>query len=344
MLSCSHHLRRCPIMSAMGSLELLKETEMNDKQMELVDIIASSNGVVLMLIEDILALLKVEFEDKQDKQVQMQTFALGECMKSLKDMVTGYASHFEVSVEYHIEEEIKELIVESNRSRMHQIFSNLLTNAVKASKKNTCVLLDIGLKSITNGIANVEFKVTDFGCGIPQAQTKAIFEPFVQLRGNANDKKIPSSGLGLTTVLHLVETLGGTIHVKSEVGLGSTFTVCLPLKISQEKQVEQAEESSMSAYMHTQERYLSLISKIDETTSFSLTEGSEIILAEDNPINRKVLCRLFASLGYESIDKVTDGKELIENFDINRHKVVLTDMVSCNMDDLNVTHLRICQT
>src|SRR3989338_1636011 len=66
--------------------------------------------------------------------------------------------------------------------------------------------------------------------GIPKSKVGAIFEPFVQLR-NENESHVPSSGLGLTTVLHIINSMKGTINVESELGIGSTFTVILPFRV-----------------------------------------------------------------------------------------------------------------
>ena len=177
-------------------MELLKETSLTDRQLDLVDTIISSNSVLLLLIEDILQLVKVEFENKQDSVqdiLHSQTFGMGECLKSLKSIIIGYANQFSVELSFLWDDAVSDMYVHSNRSRLHQVLSNLLTNAVKASKKDskvelTCKVLDtIEPASTTSRL--VRFIVQDNGCGIPKSKIESIFEPFVQL--NTNESKVP---------------------------------------------------------------------------------------------------------------------------------------------------------
>jgi len=191
------HEFRCPIMSSMGCLELLKQTNLSESQNQLVDTVSESNSVLLMLIEDILQLVKIEHETKEGgdtKSLYSQHVNLGDCLKSLKNIVMGYANQFAVTLKFNIQEGVERLVVESNRSRLHQILSNLLTNAVKVSKKNGvvelyCKLVDDGKKN-DDGMKWICFEVTDYGVGIPQSKIDSIFEPFIQLH-NTNESKVP---------------------------------------------------------------------------------------------------------------------------------------------------------
>jgi len=178
-------------MSSMGSLELLKETTLNNKQSEIVDTIISSNSVLLLLIEDILQLVKIEFENKEGlKKSNVQPICLCECLNALKNIVNGYASQFSVNLVFFIDDAISGLFVESNRSRLHQILSNLLTNAVKASKKDGSVELHCKVIGSDDNSKTIQFKVRDMGCGIPKSKLDVIFEPFIQLNSN-NESKVP---------------------------------------------------------------------------------------------------------------------------------------------------------
>jgi len=187
---------RCPIMSSMGSLELLKDTPLNEKQLELTDTIVAANGVLLMLIEDILELVKMEHENKNGTKeiVCDEKFNLGDCFKSLKNIMVGYANQFSVHLEFHVDENIQKENVESNRSKFHQVISNLLTNAVKASKRFGKVELFCTQSEMegenTEGKQMLTIKVKDYGIGIPQSKLTEIFEPFVQLH-NVNESNVP---------------------------------------------------------------------------------------------------------------------------------------------------------
>jgi len=133
--------------------------------------------------------------------------------------------------------------------------------------------------------------------------------------------------------------MGGTISVDTALGKGSTFSVTLPFKIldsstaasSPSPTSEEAEEDRrLRLQFQIQNKYLSSISedlpRADPPQQVPFNQGA-ILVAEDNPINRKVICKLINSLGFQ-VDSVSDGLELIGKFNVKRHKIIITDMVS----------------
>ena len=187
-------------MSSLGSLELLKNTELNDDQLGILETITSSNSVLLWLIEDILQFVKVEFENKQptiNEITHKEVFSLERSFKSLKDILIGYANHLCISLDFEIDLKVKGLSVESNQSRIHQVLCNLLSNAVKASKRGstvrmTCKLLDeMDEERDIKSVRLFRFDVIDYGFGIPKSKIDSIFEPFVQLSTSVNESPFP---------------------------------------------------------------------------------------------------------------------------------------------------------
>ena len=152
-----------------------------------------------------------------------------------------------------------------------------------------------------------------------------IFEPFVQL-GNVNESKVPSSGLGLTTVSHLVNSMKGKIEVKSKTNIGSEFIVELPFDLAlAEAQEDIVQDPILELQLAVPQEQLKIGS-----SSVSLDgemDTTSIIVAEDNSVNRKVILKMLESLGHKA-DAVCDGEELVQQFDPQRHKIVLTDLVS----------------
>ena len=321
-LSHVSHEFRCPIMSSRGCLELLKETKLNSSQTELVDMALSSNNVLLLLIEDILQIIRIENETNQEKidhEIKKESFELEKCLFDLQNIISGYAKQFEINLNF-ICDSLSHTIVKSNRSYIYQILSNLLTNSIKASKPKSNVTLTATILEKNEKSAKIEFKISDKGKGIPKELISKIFEPFVQLDNN-NESKVPSSGLGLTTVSILLNHMKGTINVDSTVGVGSDFTVTIPFELAdfvdnESVTVERIVESQLTIH----EEHL----RLSSAASSSKQSENEIILAEDNPVNRKILLKMLSTLGYAA-DSVSDGRELLDNY--KNHKIVFTDMV-----------------
>lgn len=206
---------RSPCLSSLGSVELLRETTLTDYQRDLVETIASSDGILLNLIEDVLTLVKIEHEERiaekeeiTEKTKFLTVFSLDNCVKMIGNIIKSYSTQFEVNVCVSVEALAKNVYVRANQTRIHQIISNLMTNSVKASKKGDSVELRCyldGIESVSNGVTeqNVVFKVIDHGIGIPKEKQERIFEPFSQLH-NLNESVYPGTGLGLSTVCFYV--------------------------------------------------------------------------------------------------------------------------------------------
>lgn len=126
----------------------------------------------------------------------------------------------------------------------------------------------------------------------------------------------------------------GRIDVFSEVGKGSNFVIDLPFKLSDNQLINEvdsimeAENKRIEMHLNVHQNYLSLMSNLEqrEKTVEESQFSSEIIIAEDNPINRKVIVKMINGLGYKT-DFVADGAELVKSFNPKTHKVVITDMV-----------------
>ena len=148
--------------------------------------------------------------------------------------------------------------------------------------------------------------------------------------------------------------MDGTIEVESEVGKGSIFIVTIPFTVISKEEVQtiNTDDSMIKVYLGIQQKYLSIMSNIEENEKNNICSAQSlskpgIIIAEDNPINAKVLLNFIQSMGYDA-DGVKDGKELIDSFNIDHHKIVLTDMVSSRIVTTITQHTpwihnRICQ-
>jgi signal transduction histidine kinase len=145
-----------------------------------------------------------------------------------------------------IETDVKRVVGDWDEARIERVMANLLSNAVKYSPKGG----EISIRTTElnrDGEAWAAFSVTDRGIGIPPAEIDKVFEPY--FRGSNVQRSISGTGVGLAGTRHIVEQHAGEIHVDSEVGRGSTFTVMLPLLRDQpDDEVEPAQEAIVTPF------------------------------------------------------------------------------------------------
>ena len=128
-----------------------------------------------------------------------------------------------ISIEVGVSDDVPEIV--SDPGRLQQIFLNLIGNAFQATEDGDSVKIAV-THSHPNGVG---IEISDTGCGIPREHLQRIFEPFFTTKGERH-----GTGLGLSITYNLIQKLGGTIDVKSEVGVGTTFRVVLPVRLGEE--------------------------------------------------------------------------------------------------------------
>jgi signal transduction histidine kinase len=220
LASMSHELRT-PLNAVIGFTEVLLERyfgEINAKQEEYLRDVLSSGQHLLSLINDILDLSKVE---AGRMELELGTFDLGPVLAAGLVMVRERASRGGVALSLDAGEGVGE--IEADERKVKQVLFNLLTNAVKFTPDGGAVGV-----SARRADGWVEVAVADTGVGIAPEEQDRVFEEFGQARSAAGQSE--GTGLGLTLCKRFVELHGGTISVASEVGLGSTFTVSLPVR------------------------------------------------------------------------------------------------------------------
>lgn len=199
----------------------------------------------------------------------------------------------------------------SDGACIRQIILNLVGNAVKFTERGS---IDI---TVTGTSEEIRLAVRDTGIGISDNEREQIFSPFVQA-SSASQTRVGGSGLGLSIVYRLVKLLGGSIEVESEVAVGSTFTVYLPIQPCSEAQVTKSIGQTTVAEDEWQH------------------EDLNVLLADDNLINRTVANKMLQQLGCRVME-ATDGHEAIALIEQNEFDLVLMDVQMPNMDGLTAT-------
>lgn len=223
----SHELRT-PLNSILGFSDvLLSGDHLNDKQNRWVTNIQTSGQKLLALINDILDLAKIE---AGKMQIRIEEFSLPDVCESLLNMFRPLAEKKNIDVRGHIDAEIP--LMRQDVTKLQQILQNLLSNAIKFTPEGGRVVLKAEADART-----LNLTVTDTGVGIAPEEQELVFQKFRQ-SGNPLTREHAGTGLGLSIVRELSKLLGGEILVQSELGRGSTFTVRLPLQLSEEPRLE----------------------------------------------------------------------------------------------------------
>ena len=208
----SHEIRT-PLNAIVGFSTLMAETDNREERQMYQEIIDQNNTQLLKLIDDVLDLARIE---SVTFAIDKQPFdPVGLC----NDVVVSMSIKVQPGVTLRVADNLPECILCSDRTRVSQVISNLVENATKFTSQGS-ITIGFELEDQTH----VHFYVADTGKGIPEEKQAAVFERFVKL-----DSFIPGSGLGLSISQSIVDELGGTIGVESQVGQGSTFWFTLPL-------------------------------------------------------------------------------------------------------------------
>jgi signal transduction histidine kinase len=227
LATMSHELRT-PLNSILGFSDVLLSSEqLSEKQQRWLGNIKSSGEKLLNLINDILDLAKIE---AGKMQVRLEDFSVHDVCEGLLNMFRPLAEKKNIDLRSQIDSAIP--LLRQDVTKLQQIMQNLLSNAIKFTPEGGRVLLKAEADP-----PFVSLSVSDTGVGIASDERELVFEKFRQA-GNPLTREHAGTGLGLSIVRELAKLLGGDVSLHSELGRGSTFTVRLPLHLSEEPRLE----------------------------------------------------------------------------------------------------------
>ncbi len=216
----SHEIRT-PISAVIGTIELLKITQLDHEQQELVNIIDASADCLLTVVNEVLDYSKLE---AGKVQLEYSDFSLVSLIESTTDLMAPVAAKKNISMMVYVDPVLN--VVNGDPVRCRQILLNLLGNAVKFTDKGE-IIVRATRESVDESTMLVRFSVADTGKGMSEDATKRLFQPFVQVGGEV---RTDGTGLGLTISKRLVEMMNGQIGMRSIPDKGSTFWFSLRLK------------------------------------------------------------------------------------------------------------------
>jgi PAS domain S-box-containing protein len=318
LANMSHELRT-PLNAILGLSESLLEQRrgpLNERQVQSIELVASSGKHLLSLINDILEVSKIE-AGRLD--LHTDSVSVKELCASSLNFIRELALKKLITVDFACDDSIS--IIEADPQRLKQILINLLTNAVKFTPERGRV----GLQVSTNAARDqVLFSITDTGIGIAQEDLKKLFTPFTQLDSSLA-RQYAGTGLGLSLVQKLTEAHGGRIQVESEAGRGSRFTVVLPLT---RKPGKQAFEEGNAHYA---------VSGQEPASPRDLsTKHITVLLVEDNHVNSDMMRTYVESYGY-TVLIAQNGEEVLQKVEEITPHIIVMDIQMPKLDGLETT-------
>ncbi len=221
LANMSHEIRT-PLTTVLAASELLEDTELDELQTKLLDRLRLSGGLLLSLVESLLDFSRIE---AGHATLQLTEFDLRDMVKDIVDASLPRARRQGLVLDWVMDPATPRLVT-GDRTRVVQVLNNLVDNALKFTPRGG-VRVDVATYS-DDGDRGVQLTVSDTGIGIDAEDQATIFEAFRQVDGSST-RQYAGTGLGLAICKQLTELMGGTISVSGSLGVGSTFTVRLPL-------------------------------------------------------------------------------------------------------------------
>ena len=304
LASMSHEIRT-PMNGILGFAELLKKSELEDRQKEFVDTIHSSGSALLAILNDILDFSKAE---AGKIELDPAPFDIRSAIEDVAALLSTAAHDKEIELLVRLSPDLPRWLV-GDVGRFRQVLTNIVGNAIKFTHEGH-VLVDVSAEK-TSSTALLKVVVQDTGIGIPSDKIRHIFENFTQAESSTT-RTFGGTGLGLAISSQLIEKMAGKILVNSIHGEGSTFEILLELPIddSQEQPVKQSQHLAIT---------------------------DPVIIVDDNRINRRILEEQLQVWGIKSVG-FERGQEaidyLVKDYQGGAAPIVLLDYHMPEMDGL----------
>lgn len=308
LASMSHELRT-PVSSIMGFLELLtQEGQSPEQRTEAINLAYATGQSLLGLIGEVLDVDKIESGHYQlQPQWLDMTQHIHQIAASFQAIAAG--KHLQLITDLDL---VKTLRIRLDPQALKQVLVNLLSNALKFTDAGS-VILRASLTSPTDSVSRLVISVADTGNGISATEQQLLFKRYSQ---TATGRQKTGAGLGLIICQQLVDKMSGTLSLTSEPGVGTTFTLSIPVDVDSQP------VATLSA----------------EPDADQLPPHLNILIADDHPTNRLLLRRQLSSLGYD-VTEACDGAQALQKLSEQRFDLLITDINMPHLDGIALTRI-----
>ena len=315
LFNMSHDIRT-PMNALLGYTELLKHELTSKKQLEYQEKMEQSGKLLLSILNNVLDMARIESGKAE----------LDENYSRVGDILSEICDVFDVEAQRKGLKLVREAKVQHEHilcdvTKIKEIFTNLVSNAVKYTPRGgTITLRSEELEQTADGYVTIRTEVIDTGIGMSAEYLPTLFEVFSRER-NTTMGKVAGTGLGMAIVKKLVDMMGGTIEVESELGKGSRFIVTLRHKIADSAYYTRLEKQEHAA--------------INEKS----LQGKHILMAEDNDLNAEIAMFVLEQLGLV-VERVADGVQCVDKLmqqPAGTYDAILMDIQMPNMDGYKAT-------
>ena len=313
-LSNMSHEIRTPLNAIIGMTSIGKIASSMEKKDSAFKKIEDASTHLLGVINDVLDMSKIE---ANKMELSSADFCFEKMLRKVINVITFKVEEKQQRLDVTIDKNIPQKL-KGDDLHLAQVITNLLSNAVKFTPSGGSIVLEAYLVEKLHGVCSLKIKVTDSGIGISEEQQARLFTPFQQA-DSSTSRKFGGTGLGLAISKQIIEMMGGSIEIRSELGKGTTFS--FTVQIAYDNNNPAAADDSGK--------------KQSPVLAFP---GRRILLAEDVEINREIVLSLLEPMKLE-IDCAENGAEALRLFKDNpdRYDMILMDMQMPEMDGLEAT-------
>jgi two-component system, NarL family, sensor histidine kinase EvgS len=319
-LAVMSHEIRTPLNGVLGMLELLALTRLDHDQRNTLNVVSQSGRSLQRIIDDILDFSKIEAGKLDLAPVPASVRTV---VENTRNIYLGNASSKGLLLKHSVDPRIGPAHV-VDPMRLQQILNNFVSNAIKFTSHGG-IEIRAELLERSDHAESIRFSVRDTGLGIPREVQERLFRPFQQAHADTA-REFGGTGLGLTIGKRLADMMGGHIDVDSAPGRGTTITLTLALPVADPQKIIEARAASEVTPQ-------SVVANRRPAPTFEEAErdGSLLLLVDDHPINRMLLCRQTNTLGYAA-ESAENGADALRRWRSGRYGLVITDVNMPEMD------------